>query len=264
MAPVKRVVEGLGEHRIPAVERAVAVLETIERAARPPSIREISTALAIPRSTAYRILNSLEAGGLLVRTSDAAYRLGPAILRMARMVPRGFDVVGLAGPVLENVAAALRLSAKLSILDDTSALVVAVAMAPGAYAVTTQVGRRFPLHAGAASKMLAAHLPEADLARLLIPPLARLTAATVVDPTRLRTELAEARRRGWARDNGEHNDGVCAIAAPVFDAEGTCVAALSVPFVSGLDDGAIEQILTTVRHGASTLSRSLGWSAPIA
>jgi len=74
----------------------------------------------------------------------------------------------------------------------------------------------------------------------------------------LRAELAEARRCGWARDRGEHDDGVGAIAAPVFDAEDACVAALSVPFVAGLQADMIERIIAAVRRAAGIVSRSLG------
>lgn len=221
-------------HRIPAIDRAVDVMEALA-AGGPAGIRDLAARLGIPRSTVYRVLNSLEARGLVAREADNTYRLGAQLLRLARAVPAGFDLVALARPPMEDLARELRCTAKLSVREGDAALVVAVAESPETYAVTTQVGRRFPLHAGAASKVLAAFGPAEARARLLAGPLAKVTPATITNRAVLKRALEAVRASGHATDAGEFAPGIRAVAAPVFGPDGACVAALSIPYLDGTE-----------------------------
>lgn len=243
-------------HRIPAIDRAVDVMEAL--ATGPAGIRELAARLGIPRSTVYRVLNSLEARGLVARGADNAFRLGSQLLRLARAVPAGFDLVGLARPLMDACASALRCTVKLSVLDGGEALVVAVAESPETYAVTTQVGRRFPLHAGAASKVLAAFGPDEARARLLAAPLAKVTPATITQRAALRRALAEARQTGHAMDAGEFAPGIHAVAAPVLGPDGACVAALSIPYLEGTDPAREAALREGVLGCAHAVSARLG------
>ncbi|MGG5819073.1 IclR family transcriptional regulator [Falsiroseomonas sp. HW251] len=245
-----------GTHRIPAVERAVDLLEALASA--PAGIRELTARLGIPRSTVYRVLNSLEARGLVVRGAENAYSLGPQLLRLARAVPSGFDLVAVARPLMDELARALRCSVKLSVREGEVALVVATAESPETYSVTTQVGRRFPLHAGAASKVLAAFGPEEVQARLLAAPLARLTPATITEADALRRVLEEVRRDRLAMDAGEFAPGIRAVAAPVFGPEGICVAALSIPYLDAEAARRERPIREGLRRCAGAISARLG------
>jgi DNA-binding IclR family transcriptional regulator len=246
------------EHRIPAVERTLQTLDLLCSGGDPPTIRDLASRLGIPRSTVYRILNTLEAHGVARRDAEGRYAPGPRLLAYARAVPRGEDLPTLAAPVLAKLAATARATAKLSVLDGDAALVVAVAPGPGAYSVTTQVGRRFPLHAGAASKVLAAHMAERARATAFRRALPRVTGATVTDPAILAKVLAEVRRSGIARDEAEFAEGVHALAAPVVDAGGACVAAVSAAFLQAESEARRKGIEAAVRGAAAELSRLLG------
>ena len=221
-------------------------------------LRELASALQVPRSTVYRLINSLEAGQLVTRQGEQSYVLGPGIKRLAQAVPRGFDLVTLARPTLENLAAELQLSVKLSVLDQGEALVVLSAVAPTAYTVSTQVGRRFPLHAGASSKVLAAYMDSAALSDALPPRLERHTPKTITRKAQLKSELEAVRRVGYATDRSEYANGVEAIAAPVFGPGGLCLAAMSAPFFMDEPPNRRAQILTAVRRAAHSLSLELG------
>jgi DNA-binding IclR family transcriptional regulator len=247
-------------NRIPAVERAAAVLGALAQDGG-GQIAELSVALGIPRSTVYRILNSLEAHGLVVRAAEQGYRLGPALVRLARAVPLGADLVSVARPAMDALALRLGVTVKLSVLDADSALVVAVAEGPQTYSVTTQIGRRFPLHAGAASKVLAAFGDAALQARLLAAPLARHTATTITDSRALAAVLAAVRRAGHAEDNGEFVAGVAAIGAPIFDAAGGCVAAVSIPYLPDQRGRQRRALRDGVVGCAQAVTQSLGGQA---
>ena len=195
---------------------------------------------------------------MVTKAGEQTYVLGPAIRRLAQAVPQGFDLVSLARPTLDAMAVELQLSVKLSVLDQGSALVVLSALAPTTYVVSTQVGRRFPLHAGAASKVLAAYMDADALSDALQGKLERHSAQTITSKTKLRAELAAVRKSGYAFDQGEFANGVGAIGAPVCGPDGQCVAALSVPFFIDESQSLRDRILQRVLLGARKISAELG------
>ena len=119
---------------------------------------------------------------------------------------------------------------KLSVIDAEGILVLAAAQGRREYALTVAPGQRMPIHAGAASKLLLAHLPP-ERARLLAGEAADGLYAARRSPIRkrLRAELARIRRQGWAQDKGENAPSIHAFAAPVLGRGGRMVAAVSVP-----------------------------------
>ncbi|MDO9403961.1 MAG: IclR family transcriptional regulator [Polaromonas sp.] len=246
------------EHRIPAVDRAIQLLDCLARAGKPLGLRELALALDVPRSTVYRLVNSLEAGLLVVKATEQAYVLGPGLKRLANAVPQGFDLVSVARPIVEALASQLQLGAKLSVLDAGDVLVVISAVSPTAYTVSTQVGRRFPLHAGAASKVIAAYLTADALSAALPARLEAHTPQTITAKAQLRAELHVVREAGYATDHGEYANGIEAIAAPVFGTVGECLAALSVPFFMDESQARRDQILASVRAAAARISAELG------
>lgn len=247
----------ISDHRIPAVERALQALDLLCAGGEAPTIRDLAARLGVPRTTVYRILNTLEAHGVARRDAAGRYLPGARLLAYARAVPRA-DLATLAMPALEALAAEVRATAKLSVLDGDAALVAAVAPGPGAYSVVTQVGRRFPLHAGAASKVLAAHLPDAGRDALLAAPLPRVTSRTITDPKRLAAVLARVRREGVATDHAEYVEGVHAMAAPVFGPDGGCAAAISLAHLPAEPPERLAAFEAALRRAASRLSREIG------
>jgi DNA-binding IclR family transcriptional regulator len=246
------------QHGIPALERAIDILECLAASGDALSIRDIAARTGLVRSTVYRSLNTLQSRSFVRQENATTYVLGPQLLRLARAVPRGVDLVELARPVLQKLAADIGASAKLSVLDGGDALVVATAEGPGAYSITTQVGRRFPLHAGGASKMLLAHAPASLRSAYMARDLARFTDHTITDPKRLGRELDHVLAAGLSLDQGEYAEGVHAAAVPVMDPAGACVAALSAPFPATSSAERVADIVAALREAASALERSIG------
>lgn len=250
----------IAKHRIPVIDRMMEMLFALERRPNGATIRELVEFLRLPRSTAYRILNTLQHHDIVRRTSEGAYRLGPRLIGLAaRSIGEAsdYDLAALAAPHLERLAAATGESCKVSILDGEELLVVAVASGARGYALMVAPGQRLPLHAGAAGKTLLAYLPKEELKRRLSGALARYTPRTLTDTRRLSGELARIRRQGWARDSGEHSPGVHAFAAPIFNRDGTIVAALSAPFVAGAKAGHMENIRVAVIDCSAALGGAL-------
>ena len=92
---------------------------------------------------------------------------------------------------------------------------------------TNWVGRRTPFHCAANGKALLAFQPEEMIERILAGPLPRMTDRTIAEPGAVRAELARVRACGYARAVGELEAGLNGVAAPIRDAGGSVVAAVS-------------------------------------
>jgi len=252
--------DSIEKNGVPVLERTMEILGLLERRPEGKNIRDLTKDLGVPRSTVYRILNTLQAHRVVRRNLDGTYVLGPRLLALASHVsPEAtYDVMAIAQPVMARLAEETGEGNKLSVLDRDSALVVAATPGTQEYGLHPAVGQSFPLHAGAASKVIMAHLAKEELDRLLAQPLKKYTQHTLTDPAKLRAELTRIRNQGWAQDRGEHVGSVCALAAPIYDPSGKFLAALSVPFLAGKDGTQRELLRHAVVAAAQEISGRIG------
>jgi DNA-binding IclR family transcriptional regulator len=250
-------------HRVPVIDRMMDILAYLERNRDGASLSRLATGLRLPRTTVYRILNTLEVHAMLEREVGGGYRLGRRILALASAVSaagRAVDVAAVAQPVLNRMADKLGDSVKLSVNDGLGVLVVAVAQGRRDYALSVMPGQRLPFHAGAAGKLLLAFMPPEDQNRLVAEPLSALTPKTIVDVKRLRQQCLRIRRQGWSEDVGESAPSILGFAAPVVDGQGRLLAALSVPFLAGTSDLRMRELKQAVIAGAGQVSALLAAS----
>jgi DNA-binding IclR family transcriptional regulator len=248
------------QHTIPAIDRMMGVLSALEAQPEGASITALTAALALPRSTVYRILNTLEAHDVVQRYGSGYYRLGRRLRTLAAHVPSGaaeIDLAALAQPFLDEVAISAGYSVKLSVLDREGVLVLAAAQGRRPYALGVKPGQRMPINAGAAGKLLFAFEPPERQADWLSRPLAAFTSRTVTDPKRLIAEAARIRRQGWAQDRGESAPSIYAFAAPIRDQAGRVLAALSIPFLHGTESEQVEDIRTAAIRMADEISANI-------
>jgi IclR family acetate operon transcriptional repressor len=246
-------------NQVPVIERMLDILEIIERRSEGANIRELSDFLEMPRSTVYRILNTLEARGIVRRGISGAYILGPRLLSLAANVSIG-PSVGMADVAiahLERLSLMTGEASKLSVKDGDDVLVILAVLGSGEYGLNIKSGRRLPLYAGAASRVLLAYSQDEEILSTLKTPLRKFTDHTVLDPRKLAKELKLIRAQGWAFDNEEYSAGVVAVAAPVRNERGEVVAAISIPFLSTRDDSKIKKLRMAVCSAASAISEDL-------
>jgi DNA-binding IclR family transcriptional regulator len=255
-----KVGEGASKHTIPVIDRMMDLLGALERHAGGRTIRELTEVLGVPRTTVYRILNTLQAHEVVQRGEDGAYHLGARLLSLATHVSTRLGEANLAAvaqPHLDRLAAELGEGVKLSVLDRDEALVLAAAQGRREYALTVAAGQRMPLHAGAAGKIILAHLPAEVAEGWLAAPLPAYTSQTITDPDALRAELESIRRQGWSQDRGEAGPSIHAFAAPVLGPEGSLAAALSVPFLAGANEVRMEEIKAAAIRTARAIGEAL-------
>jgi DNA-binding IclR family transcriptional regulator len=256
----RRMDEAPNQHTIPAIDRMMDVLSALAEQPDGASITALTAALSLPRSTVYRILNTLELHNIVQRHGSGCYRLGQRLRMLAAHVPSNTDqrdLAALAQPFLDEVAIADGHSVKLSVLDDEGVLVLAAAQGRRPYALGVTAGQRMPINAGAAGKLLFAFETRERQAEWLCTPLASFTPRTITDPKRLKAEAVRIRRQGWAQDRGESAPSIYAYAAPIRDHDKRVLAALSIPFLSGTESEQVEDTRLAVVRTADKISQAL-------
>ncbi|WP_067816365.1 IclR family transcriptional regulator [Actinomadura kijaniata] len=236
------------------LSRAVRVLEAFGPDLAALSVAEIARRSGVSMATTSRMVAELVRLGLLERGADRRVRAG---LRLRELASRAASA-GLreaAAPFMEDLHAVVGHHVHLGVLEDARLLVVERLSAPDAVVDASRFGGRLPAHASSGGLVLLAHAPAEVRERVLAGRRERFTAATVTDPARLRTLLADVRRGGFAFCRGHVHPRAAGIAAPVRDARGRVVAALTA--VVPNDAGARAQV-SALRVAARGVSRALG------
>jgi IclR family KDG regulon transcriptional repressor len=247
----------------PAVWRAVASLNAVARASDGLTLSEVARAIGEPKSTLHAVLATLVEAGLLIREETSKrYRLGPHILALAGAYARQSDLIRAFTEVARPLARELGETIQLAILQGRDVLYIGKQEGSQWVRLASEVGTRLPAHATSLGKCLLAWLPENELECLLAEgPLVALTPRTITDPEALRAELAQVRAQGFAIDRGETLPDVWCFGAPVRDAHGVVVAALSISVpVTRIGVERVEELVRAARAAADELSRQLGFS----
>ena len=219
----------LDGNAVRSVDRAAALLLALGEAQGEAGVTELARRLGLHKSTASRLLATLEKRGLVEQDDETGkYRLGIIVLRLAETAERTLDLRSIAMPELDRLARATRETTGLGVLDGDRFLTVAQADGPNLVAMGDWTGRSVPPHSVAAGKVLMAALPEREIMRLVRRGLDQLTDRTITQLEPLLEELARVRRRGYATAFGEYDAGLNAVAAPVYDARGQVAAAVDV------------------------------------
>jgi DNA-binding IclR family transcriptional regulator len=233
------------------LDRSIAILDVVERGAR--SYTDIVEATGLTKSTAHRLIRSLEDHGLLLYVGGVGYVLGPKLLGLATSAMRELPLRELAHPTLEGLARTTGESAQLYVRDGDRRVCVDAVESERELRTIVGIGASLPLTRGSAGKVFLAFDRIPDHARLI---------EEAPDPSRLANQVATTRRRGWADSVGERERDVASVSAPVFGPGEVLLAAVS---VSGPAQrlGALraKRYAPAVVDAARAIERALGYQA---
>jgi len=247
---------------VPAVARALTVMDLLARQRRPMNMAGLATALNLPRSSVHGLCSTLLSFGYLKRGDSGALQIGPGVMSLAEAfvastnVASEFEALWRDGGAPEETLV-------LSVLSGTEVIYVGARNSARPLGLAFNIGMRLPAHLAATGQAQLDWLPAAELQALYpggdAAPLPRLTAGGVASVGALVAELAQTRQRGYGIDDGGVRDGVYALAAPVFDAGGRAVASIAVCINKAtLDAEQQARQCAVVRQAAAQLSARLG------
>lgn len=247
-----------------SIRRAI---DLVRRSAEHPlSLTEAADVLGVHKSTALRILQTLESARFVRRTGAGTYVLGSGVIELSELALGSMDLRQFAAAHLRALQRQTSHTVHLAQLTGDEIIYIDKVDSPAFDAVKlpSRVGRAVSIYASAVGKTILAYLPREERDRLLSPVVfERFTDTTFADPESLATELARIREQGWATDNGEHDAYVMCVAAPIRDSRGQVIAAASmtaIEVIASLDQ--LKSALPLLLRTADQISAELGYTPP--
>lgn len=251
-----------------SVDRALTILELLAADGR-LGVSEIAVLLDVHKSTASRLLATLEAHGLAEQLPDRGrYQLGVGVLRLAGATRSRMDVVQESRPVTGALAARVGETVNVVILSGRETLYLDQVSGTSALQIHNWVGKRNPVHATANGRVLLAHVSDGERDTILGAAstadgaLPRLTASTLVSREAVLADLDQIRQQGYAVARDELEVGLTAVAAPVRDSAGDVIASLSVSGPTFRIEDRLPLLVAEVVAAADDVSRRLGHRQP--
>lgn len=212
---------------IQSIKRAFDILKAISAQPAGASLTEIASRAALPKSTTSRMLSTLAGVGAVEKLAGGeGYRLGDELVALAAGLPYPRSLIALARPHLQALSQATGETLTLSVPDGDCVRYIDQINSPRALKVQDWTGDPYPMHAVSDGKLFLAFASDEDVARHLKQPLQRFTRNTLASATALRKELRAIRKKGYAWTNGEFDEDIAGVAAPVFDGDHHVVAAV--------------------------------------
>lgn len=251
-------------YQIRALDRGLDILEAFAPTQPELSIGQIAERAGLPKPTVIRILSVLTERGYVERLPDVErYRLGVKTLELSSVYLQSTTVEAEARPIMTRLANETRQTANLGILDQNQVVHIEVVAPDRPVRFWASIGKREDAYVSGLGKVLLGTLEPAALDEYLAQERPAITQHTITDGTRLRAEIEQAAANGYAVDREESNLGVYCIAAPIRNASGQIVAAVS---ISGLKvefepDGQMTRFSNLVMAAGAEISARLGWTS---
>lgn len=245
-----------------SVRNAARLLKEFSRGSREIGVTELSRRLGIGKSTAHRLLNTLAEERLLEQDPDTgAYRLGLAMYELGASVSAHTDLHNACIPIIDQLATGTRETVQVAVLDGREVVYVERRDSPQTLRLFGRVGHRNAAYCTSTGKVLMAYLPPPRLEALLDGwVLTPRTQFTITSMPRLREELEQIRRRGWAENINEVEMGVASLAAPIRNGLGEVVAAVSVAGpIQRLTQDSLKRFARPTVEAGLAISRRLGY-----
>lgn len=241
---------------IQSIDRAANVLGLLQGARR-LALSELASRLNLPPSTVHGIVKSLQSHGLVAQDSATGrYMLGPTLLRLSSVYLDTLDVRARSMRWMHELSRRTGYATRLGVEYFGDVIVIHHDRRPDETEQMPETGVTIPSHASAMGKVLLAFDGEhAEV--VLSKPLRALTGATIVDPDRLRAQLARVRLDALGIEEEEAVIGETSIAAPIGGEDGSVLAAVAV-VMSSSDWPPGDAVLTDLREAARNISRELG------
>jgi DNA-binding IclR family transcriptional regulator len=252
----------MNRYHIPNLARACQVIKLFAGSEEGLTSSEVARRLAIPRTTALRILLTLCEEGLIAH-HEHSYRAGPELVRLGLRALGATSLRTRAVPVLRALSQHTGETAHLAILSGDRSLILEVCDSPNPVHVASRAGTLAEIHCSATGKVFLAFAFGDRLGPFLASlPLKARTPNTATSAAVLRAECAEIARRGYALDDEEYYAGVRCLAAPVWDGSGAVAGAIGITAsTTSFPKRRTSEMARHVLEAAATLSTGLGRSA---
>jgi len=238
---------------------AIRVLELFDDADRELALQQVTSRTGITKSSAYRILFTLDQLGYIDKDpASGTYRLGRRLFEMAGKARASRSIVQVAQPQMRALHQAFGETVNLAALQGGRVVYLDILEGSHTFRLIEEPGAEAPLHASALGKAVLAHQPD-ESARTLLAGVrfTRFTPRTIVARPALIKELERVRRQGFATDAEEAELGATCVAAHIVNAHGEATYAISVSGPTPRMRPRFDEVVRGVRAAADRISAAL-------
>lgn len=249
------------DYTIAVVKDSLSVLNCIGDSNKGLTLTEITDMSGLGKNKVFRILHTLQQSRMIYRDEHGRFHLGLRISELAQNVHIHDLLLSVANPIMDNLVNSTQESIFLGVVSDTTALCIAARESPRSMRLFAQVGIQSPLYMGGVPKVLLANMSIKDREKLLTY-FEGLTASTdkPIDWINLRKRLADIQKQGYSLTVDELDEGAHSVTAPIFEAKGQVVAAMSIAGPSiRFTDVAIETYTNLIINATRQISEALGY-----
>jgi DNA-binding IclR family transcriptional regulator len=242
-----------------SLEKMLSVLEFVEERGQITGMDEMLEGLNLTRSTLYRYVRTLVDFGLLATSPGAGYTLGPRIVELDYQIRARDPVILASQPLMNQLVQAAPGIALLCRRYRDKVLCVHQVSGDVGFVSTYERGRARPLLRGAASLVILANMPAAQISKLYHQDPDGFAGAGLGDTLKaVRSGLRAIRQRGWQASESQVVAGVTGIAAPIFDSGDHVMGSLSLTIGrTGISPAEVADIAARVVHCAQVVSGAL-------
>jgi DNA-binding IclR family transcriptional regulator len=210
------------------LEKMSDLIDCLGRAGEPVTLGYVRSALNMPKSSTHRLLGELATLGIVRRTEDGRYSLGPRLLYWGEAAADTFDLRAVAEQPMRRLRDELGESVHLYVRDHDTRICIAAVEGRHELRPFIQLGRPLPLRVGAAGKLLLAFADREVQGIELERAVADVSSRPNAPGPRLKDQLQQIRAQRWATSVGEREEGVSAVATAIVDSRDRVVAALCI------------------------------------
>jgi DNA-binding IclR family transcriptional regulator len=240
-------------------DKAVLILNFLSQAHEPRGVMEIARELGLPKASASRLLSMLAGHNLVIKGQRGAYQIGPGAVLWATAYKTQKGLSELSLPYLRQIERETNESVHLFAYEDKRLYYLERVQSLQPVATQFQLGQQPLFHCTGGGKAVLMALPENELEQYLARPLEARTSRSITDAATLRSQLAFFRQRGFAEEDGEHEEGIHCVGVPLLDCRGYPVGAISVVAASyRFDEEKALRAGTLLVDVAKTISAKFG------
>lgn len=257
--------EDKSQSAVPAIERALNILEYLGTVDKPVTLKEISSILKIPNASTFRIVKYLCSRGYLQEKSEpqAQYSLGLKILDLSHMLTKQLDITQIAKPSMKKLSELTGQTSQLAVLQKHGIMYIDQIFPTKPVSIIAPLRTELPVNISASGKVLVAHLSSDERDDYLKSmELVHKTSNSITDIDQLKVELKKVRKDGYAIDNEEFATGIGCLAAPIFDYSNRCIAAIGITghICDYNDENSFNLMTKAIKDTADEISAQLGYT----
>lgn len=248
------------EKNLQLLDRAIAILDLLSEQKEPVGLNFVTENVGFSKPAAHRVLSSLLAAGVLLK-ENRGYSMGPRVQRWAVAFDRQSAVLKLSRPCMKELWKTSQETVQLILFTRGHARYALKLDSPHTLRMSSREGDELCLYSTAAGKAILSVLDPHEVLDLVgTETMKPRTKNTITDFGRLWTELTKWRRLGYAAELEENELEVRCVAAPIREADGTPLGAVSIALpVFRWDDAKVEELGKSLAQAVVGLSAEFGF-----